>query len=176
MMKFAHFDPATGFIRQVSSRPFAIDGLGVAEVLCDFAIDPDQWKVDLASVADVPNDARFYHEISDHELDDLPSARRVCRIIPRPEGERLVLPIATLGGMKIQRERALKAADEWMMPHRPVDPELRGRWDRYMQALRDLGKHQLVADFVAAWPMRPDGQDDIAEIRAAFLSRKQRKG
>lgn len=152
---FAHYDPATGFITQLSSGPFAVDGSAVAEIGAsgaDFcAASADAYKVNLASVME----GEF--------------GWNVCALVERAEHEKPAPPpFASLDGMRAMRNQMLSAHDAMMYPHRPMTDAQRARWAAYMQALRDLGRHTTPHDFAAAWPLRPDGVDDIAHIRAGL--------
>ena len=155
-MRFVHFEPATGRIRQVSTGAFRIEGLAAAHPLetDTAAIDGNLVKVDVASLGEIP-------------LIGVPT----CRLIETAEHERIVLPpYATLEGVKAHRDRALGETDAFMAADRPMAEAERAQWRHYRQTLRDLGQHQSAEDFVAAWPMRPDGKDDIATVRAAFAA------
>jgi hypothetical protein len=67
---FVHYDPATGWLKQWSTRPFAIEGLAVAEIEPGPPdADGHSHKVDLASV----EPGAFGWD--------------VCRLIEHPPGE-----------------------------------------------------------------------------------------
>lgn len=149
---FVHFDPSNGWIRQLSNRAFAIEGLDVAEIEDGpEAIDGHAHKVDLASI-----EAGAF-------------GWNVCRVVAHASGDGPPIPERfTLEGLRADRNTFLAATDAIVtMPRdRPAMPaRKRAAWLAYRQALRDLGAHKDWRALVKAWPLRPDGQDDIAHIR-----------
>jgi hypothetical protein len=60
--------------------------------------------------------------------------------------------------------RELHLTDQYMVPDRPVLN--RQAWIEYRQALRDLSKLAGTPAMIAGWPLRHDGQDAIAHLRA----------
>lgn len=64
--------------------------------------------------------------------------------------------------------RELEFTDKYASP--PSDMPLKGAftidWLPYRQSLRDLSKLSSPVEMVKAWPMRPDGTDAIAPLRA----------
>ncbi len=147
--RFAHYDPDTGYIRQVSSNPFKVRGLKVAEYLGEFV--PDTYKVDLKSVR------------HDEGL-----GWNVCDLVELDEQEKPKPPSPTLINLRAMRDAALAQSDVWAVSDRPMSEGVREAWRAYRQALRDLGAQKTVKDFASAWPLRPDGSDDIPDIRAAI--------
>jgi YHS domain-containing protein len=76
-------------------------------------------------------------------------------------------PPPTLWQVKAARDAELAATDAYMMPDRPMTDWAHEEWRAYRQKLRDLGSLSTADAMVAAWPVRPDGRDAIADMRAS---------
>lgn len=70
----------------------------------------------------------------------------------------------------------LAATDGFVATDRPLSDELRARWAIYRQTLRDISKPQderesLLSppEMVRGWPLRPDGTDPVASLRARII-------
>ena len=148
-----HYFPETGRMRQWGTfhAPHDFEGLPYAVVDTPHSqVDGERHVVDLASVG-----------VGD---DGVP----VCRLAERPDHE--VAEIAEqrkIGRLRLRRNAILAMTDSQV--GLPVDHPQAGLDEepikRYRQALRDLGQYRNGALFIAHWPLRPDGGDDIADLR-----------
>lgn len=62
--------------------------------------------------------------------------------------------------------RALQASDGKMLPDRDdLTPQTVAAWKQYRKALRSLKDQSDVVAMINAWPIDPDGNDPIADLR-----------
>lgn len=150
---FAHYDPATGLIQQFSNTLFQVAGLAVAKaVRVPEGANGHTHKVDLARIVGC-------------------GGTKMCRLVAMPAEENPPPPYVTLEGLRETRNAALYRSDQFVnVPlKRPDRAAIVAQWEAYQAALRDLGRHDTIEAFVAAWPLRPDGGDDIADVRRNVL-------
>ncbi len=60
---------------------------------------------------------------------------------------------------------ALQASDAYMVADRPISEVLRALWTVYRQTLRDLSKLSSPEEMINAWPLAPNGEDQVARLR-----------
>lgn len=59
----------------------------------------------------------------------------------------------------------LQNTDGFMVPDRPMLTNKHTAWTIYRQALRDLSKLATPSDMLNSWPVHPDGDEPIKELR-----------
>jgi hypothetical protein len=89
-------------------------------------------------------------------------------LVEKSDGEIADLMRPTLSEINTAILCELNATDDFVDP--PSDRPLKGPflldWKPYRKALRDLSKLDGPDEMVRAWPLRPDGSDAIAPLRA----------
>lgn len=141
MSWYVHYHKTTGAIASWGSAPteeshFADHAIAILPV--DTLVDPAQQRIDPATETLISK--------TDEEI----------RRERQPKDFEVENAIAA----------ELAATDQYAMPDRPMTDERREAWRAYRQILRDLSKGLSHADQVRYWPLRPDGLDAIASLRA----------
>jgi YHS domain-containing protein len=148
----------------------------VVDPVCDAVFDPNG-----ADHRTIERDGTLYHFCSDHcavkfflaadKCLEERAARvangaaqdgpwQCCEVVALPA------PPPAIAEIKIARNSELAATDAYLVTDRPMPDEVRAAWRTYRQALRDLGALSTAEEMIAAWPIRPDGRDVIADMRA----------
>lgn len=120
------------------------------------------------------------HETISILVDDIfipnPNTQKVIngQIVDKTPDEKADALQPTLYELQSRIYLELCTTDHWMMPDRPNSK--RDEWVIYRQALRDLSKLATPSDMINSWPVHPDGDEPIKELRerlaASMMLRK----
>jgi hypothetical protein len=90
-------------------------------------------------------------------------------LVDKTPEERAIAAMPTAAEVRQAIARELRATDQYMAPDRPLSDTARAIWATYRQALRDLSKLRGLPEMLAFWPVRPDGIDVAARMRARIV-------
>jgi hypothetical protein len=148
MIDVVHFDEA-GEIMQVSrsNAPAPFNGWRVGQVVC---CDPQTvshvtHKVDLARILlhDDPTPCVF--------------------LVVKSEAEQRAARRPLVIDLRVARNLELAATDGLFVADRQLSNSERVAWLDYRLALRQLGRWETIEQWLAHWPLRPDGRDAVAQ-------------
>lgn len=132
-----YFDPSTGKIVGHDTSLVASCWAGVEALECSDTPDHKRQKVDLAT-------------------------RTVVAMTP----DEVLAADAPEEVETLHARRAELAAFDWTDAAPHLSDETRAGWQAYRQALRDITLAGNSVAMVRAWPLRPDGTDAVARLRA----------
>lgn len=165
-----HYNPLTGEIvaydtNDTHNAPsHAIPGCAILNVAGEFrTVDVSREKVEGGRVVQKTASERFFYNVpAEHEIRAARYAELTVTDWTDSAGH---LIDKAQQKAKARRQAAARKAGE------PVEPDdepqkIRAEWQKYRQALRDLGALSNPVEMIEAWPLRPDGTDAIALLRA----------